>query len=61
MPYEAPRRSEMFYLLGLMMEKRGENDTARKLLDLSAKDDPALRWPAYFARLRMNEIDKAGM
>lgn len=50
MPYEAHRRSEMFYLLGLLMEERGDKDVAQKLFALSVKDDPALRWPAFFAK-----------
>ncbi len=49
LPYEAHRRSEIFYLLGLLQEKRGERDAARKFFELSVKEDPALRWPAVFA------------
>jgi len=37
-------------LLGLGKEKRGERDAAWKFFELSVKEDPALRWPAYFAK-----------
>lgn len=50
MPYEAHRRSEMFYLLGLLSEKRDETDAAHAFFKLSMIEDPALRWPAYFAK-----------
>lgn len=55
MPYEAHRRSEMFYLLGLLMEKRGETEAARQFFELSVAEDPALRWPAFFAKKRIAE------
>ncbi len=53
MPYEAHRRSEMFYLLGLLKEKRGKSGEAKPLFELCIKEDPALRWPAYFAKQKM--------
>ncbi len=56
MPYEAHRRSEMFYLLGLLMEKRGDKEEARRFFELSVKEDPALRWPAYFAKQKLRVV-----
>lgn len=56
MPYEHFRRSEVFHLIGLLMEKRGDNAAARALFELSVKDDPALRWPAYFSKKKLSEL-----
>lgn len=54
MPYEALRRSEMFYLAGLLYEKRGNKKRAKELFAMSLKEDPTLRWPAYLARIRLH-------
>jgi AraC-like DNA-binding protein/tetratricopeptide (TPR) repeat protein len=42
-------RSEMFYLLGLLYEHRGDNHRARQYFARSIKEDPSLRWPALLA------------
>lgn len=55
MPYEHFRRSEMFYLIGLLKENRGDKASARALFELGVKDDPALRWPAFFAKQLLRE------
>lgn len=59
MPYEHFRRSEMFYLIGLLMEKRGDKEAALALFEQSMKDDPALRWPAFFAKQK-RDLSGAG-
>jgi hypothetical protein len=50
MPLFWRARSEMSYLAGLLYEHRGDTRRARRLFDLSLKEDPTLRWPAFMAR-----------
>lgn len=56
MPYEHTRRSEMFYLCGLLKEKRGDHAAAKVLFEMSIKDDPTLRWPAYFSKKKLGLV-----
>ncbi len=53
MEYPGWHRSEVFYLAGLMYERRGNPSRSRELLKMSLKADPTLRWPAYLARERL--------
>jgi len=50
MPYSAPNRSELFCLAGVLYEKRRNFKRAKELFKMSVKEDPTLRWPAYFAK-----------
>lgn len=53
MPYHTRTRSEMFYLVGLLYEKRGNLKQAQKLFEMSWKEDPTLRWPAYLSKRKL--------
>lgn len=46
-------RSEMFYLLGLLHEHRGNTARARRLFSLSFKEAPLLNWPAHLASIKL--------
>lgn len=57
MPYGPQKRSEMFYLAGLLYESRGNSSRASKLFTLSATEDKSRRWPSWLAsgKLRIEE------
>lgn len=55
MPYDHLKRSEMFYLFGLLKERRGEPAEARSLYSMSISEDPTLRWPVYFSRKKLGQ------
>lgn len=37
------------------MEKRGNTEEARKLYASCVQKDPALNWPAYFSKQKLND------
>lgn len=49
MPYPAERRSEIFYLLGLLCESRGEKTRAQDFFQKSVREDLLRNWPAILA------------
>ncbi|MBN1670624.1 MAG: helix-turn-helix domain-containing protein [Kiritimatiellae bacterium] len=53
MPYEAFRRSEMFFLVALLYESRGDSRLSRTLFRLCVKEDRSLRWPARLGTERL--------
>lgn len=53
MPFPVRARSEMFYLAGLLMESRGDQDRSRSLLRHSADEDLMNHWPAVLARKKL--------
>ncbi len=55
MPYPMFNRSEIFYLVALLEEKRGEKSAA-DLLEMSWKEDRSLIWPAYLAKQRLQKL-----
>jgi hypothetical protein len=58
MPYRARHCSEMFYLAGSLFEARGNADEAHNLFTRALKNDPTLKWPAYFAERKLKEMSK---
>jgi hypothetical protein len=55
MPFHPHIRSEMFYLVGLLCEKRGQMEQGKALFQMSVKEDATLRWPAYLSKKRLGE------
>lgn len=53
MPYESLDRSEMFYLAGLLFEKRGTAELAKKYYRLAVDDDPTKCWCAVLAERKL--------
>lgn len=58
MPYPHYIRSEMFYLAGLLFEKRGDPGQSQRLLKMSAAEDLTNWWPAVLARKRIGETNR---
>jgi tetratricopeptide (TPR) repeat protein len=53
MPHHGQARSEMFYLAGRLYDCRGKTARAQELYELSWKQDPTLKWPAYLSKKRL--------
>lgn len=53
---EISKRSEMFYFLGLLQEKRGKSAEAKALFEQSLSEDPLLRWPACFSKKKLGLV-----
>lgn len=53
MPYPAERRSEMFFLLGCLCEKKGDTARSRALFEKCIEEDGLMHWPAIAARRRL--------
>lgn len=47
--------SEMFYLVGLLMEKRGNTNRAMELFEMSVRMDPTNRWPSVWAKRKLRD------
>ncbi len=55
--YTNQRRSELFYLLGLCYEDRGNRQQAQRFFEQSLREDLSLRWPAYLAGRKIGAKD----
>jgi len=55
MPYPAQFRSEMFYLLGLLCEAKGQKNEGLEFFRHSLAEDPTLSWPAALSAKRLTE------
>jgi tetratricopeptide (TPR) repeat protein len=53
MPYSTAVRTEMFYLVGLLHESRGNQDRAGHLFRLAAEEEKTNRWPAVMAQRKL--------
>lgn len=56
MPFPAWPVSEMAYLVGLLMEKRGNAKRAMGLFEMSVEMDPTNRWPSVWAKEKVSSI-----
>lgn len=54
MPITVRERCEMFYLAGLLYEKRGNPKRARALFKMAVKEDPRNYAPAFLAKQRLS-------
>ncbi len=59
MPYPNSVRSELFYLAGLIVGRRGHPDSARQFFAAAIEEDLTLRWPAYLARQELLIANKS--
>jgi len=55
MPAIAQDRSEMFYLAGLLYEKRGNEKRAKELFAMSVAEDFTLAWPAWMGKKKLGK------
>ena len=53
MPGEIHFRAEMFYVAGVLYEKRGNAKRARELFEMAAKEDPIRKWASVLAEQRL--------
>jgi tetratricopeptide (TPR) repeat protein len=53
MPYAVQNRVEMFFLVGLLHEKRGNTERGRKLFQRAAQEDPTNLWPTVLAKKKL--------
>jgi len=51
--YTDQYRTEVFFLVGLLCEKRKQEVRARRFFQLSSALDPTMRWPAYMAKKKL--------
>lgn len=53
---EFPRiRAEMFYLAGLLFQKRGNMERARQLWKTAVEEDATLRWASWLAKKKLDD------
>lgn len=58
MPYLRDDRSEMFYLAGLLFEKRGQPARAEHLFRLSVQEDATHRWPVHLSQKNLRSAKR---
>lgn len=53
MPYAAEKRSEVFFLLGVLCEKQHDSARARGFFEQCLKEDKLLHWPTHMAKNKL--------